>query len=235
MIFAWKIVIVSVASYLIGNINFAVILSHLKHGDIRSSGSGNPGTMNMIRSYGKAVGVLCLLLDAFKASIPAFIAWWWMADADSWAFGQVFCQTDKLGIYVSGLCNVVGHIFPVFMKFRGGKGIACIIGVSLVANPVVTLLAFGIGLVFLIVCKIGALASFIMIFTPNLFAAITYGLFFENTLHIPAVDALIFSFMALALFAHRANIVRLFSGTENRTVLFPEKPKPKYGDGEKGK
>lgn len=230
MAFAWKIVIIAVLSYLIGNLNFAVIISHLKHGDIRKSGSGNPGTMNMIRAYGKAIGALCLVLDAFSAAIPALIFWWWLC-GDGWGFGQFWCQADKLGLYVSGTAIVVGRIYPVFMKFHGGKGIACIIGVSFVSNPVVTLVAFGIGLLFLIYFKIGALSSFIMIYSPNIFAAATYTAgWYGQPKYVPAVLALIFSFVLLSLFAHRKNVVRLFSGTENRTVLFPKKPKNKNAE-----
>ena len=69
---AVRIIIVAAVSYLFGNINFAVIISRFRHGDIRKSGSGNPGTMNVVRTYGKVVGALCLILDAFKAAVPAF-------------------------------------------------------------------------------------------------------------------------------------------------------------------
>lgn len=206
--------ITAVVSYFIGNVNFALVLSRLKHGDIRNSGSGNPGTMNVVRTYGKVVGVLCLILDAFKAAIPAFFFWWLCA-------GEVYDVSDKLGLYVSGLSVVVGHIFPVCLKFKGGKGIACIIGISLVAHPFVTLIAFAAGLIFLIIVKIGALASFIMIFVPNIYEAYVLG----GTQ--PAVSGLIFAMLTLAVLAHHANLVRLFSGTENLTVLFKKKPKDK--------
>ncbi len=209
-----RILITAVVSYFIGNVNFALVLSRLKHGDIRNSGSGNPGTMNVVRTYGKVVGVLCLILDAFKAAIPAFFFWWLCA-------GEVYDVSDKLGLYVSGLSVVVGHIFPVCLKFKGGKGIACIIGISLVAHPFVTLIAFAAGLIFLIIVKIGALASFIMIFVPNIYEAYVLG----GTQ--PAVSGLIFAMLTLAVLAHHANLVRLFSGTENLTVLFKKKPKDK--------
>lgn len=202
-----KLLITVVVSYFVGNINFALVLSRIKHGDIRKSGSGNPGTMNVVRTYGKIVGVVCLLLDAFKAAIPAFFFWWLCA-------GKPFDVTDKLGLYVAGLSVEVGHILPVCLKFKGGKGIACIIGVSLIAHPFVTLIAFAVGLLFLIIVKIGALASFIMIFTPNIYEAISLG----GTQ--PAVSGLIFAMMTIAVIAHHANLVRIFSGTENLTVLF---------------
>lgn len=208
----WKIIITAVVSYFIGNINAAVILARLKHGDIRKSGSGNPGTMNVVRTYGKLVGILCLILDAVKAAVPAFFAWWWFA-------GTPYDLSDKFGLYLSGLAVVVGHIWPVTMKFRGGKGIACIIGISLLANPIVTLISFAAGLLFIIIFKIGAMGSFIMIFTPNIYEAIMLGT------SAPAVSALVFATVALALLAHRSNIIRLFTGKENLTVFFPKKKK----------
>ncbi|HIW02841.1 MAG TPA: glycerol-3-phosphate acyltransferase [Candidatus Protoclostridium stercorigallinarum] len=205
-----RITITAVVSYFIGNVNFALVLSRLKHGDIRNSGSGNPGTMNVVRTYGKIVGALCLILDAFKAAVPAFFFWWLCA-------GEMYDVSDKLGLYVSGLSVVVGHIFPVCLKFRGGKGIACIIGVALLAHPLVTLIAFAAGLIFLIVVKIGALSSFIMIFVPNIYEAAVLGG------SQPVCSWLIFAMLTLAVIAHHANIVRLFSGTENLTVLFKKK------------
>lgn len=209
---AVKIIITVIVSYFIGNINAAIILSRLKHGDIRKSGSGNPGTMNVVRTYGKLVGILCLVLDAVKAALPAFFAWWWFA-------GTPYDVGDKLGLYISGLAIVIGHIWPVTMKFRGGKGIACIIGVSLLSQPIVTLISFVAGLLFIIVFKIGAMGSFVMIFVPNIYKAIMLGT------SSPAVSALVFAIVAIALFAHRSNIVRLFTGKENRTIFFPKKKK----------
>lgn len=212
MPFAVKIILIVVSSYLLGNINFAIILSHFKHGDIRKSGSGNPGTMNVIRTYGKFVGVMCLVLDVLKAAIPAYFSWWLMT-------GSPWYPDDKLGIYISGLAMTIGHIYPVFLKFKGGKGIACILGVSLVSAPVVTLIALFAGIWFIIIFKVGVLGSFIIIFTPNLYVACVTGA--SN----PALSALIFALVAIAMLAHRSNFYRLFTGTENRTVLFPKKKK----------
>lgn len=205
-----KILLTVVVCYFIGNINFALILARIKHGDIRKSGSGNPGTMNVVRTFGKVTGALCLVLDALKAAIPAFFAWWLIS-------GSVYDVDDKLGLYVASLSVVVGHIFPVCLKFRGGKGIACIIGVALLAHPIVTLVAFAAGLIFLVFVKIGALASFIMIFVPNIYEAYVLGG------DQPVVSALIFATLTLAVLAHHANLKRLFSGTENLTVLFRRK------------
>ena len=206
------ITIIVICSYFVGNINFAIIISKLKKSDIRKNGSGNPGTMNMIRSYGKGIGVLCLILDVLKGALPAFFGWWIYA-------GTIFDSTNMLGLYIAGISVVVGHIFPALLKFHGGKGIATIIGISLVANPIVTSIAFVAGLLFIGVFKLGAIGSFIKIFTPNIAQAIVIG---DSQ---PESLALIFSFVALAIFAHRKNITRLFSGNENLTIFFKKKNK----------
>lgn len=209
---ALNIVIVAVVSYLIGNINFAILISKLLKNDIRKVGSGNPGTMNMIRAFGKAVGALCLALDVLKGVLPAFFGWWVIA-------GTPCDSTNMLGIYVAGLGVAVGHIFPVFYKFHGGKAIASIIGISLVSNPIVTCISFVVGVLFIAIFKIGAVGSFIIIFTPNIALAMTVC---QNDI---AVCALIFALVALSLFAHRSNIIRMFGGRENQTILFKKKRK----------
>ena len=204
-------VVMAVVSYLIGCFNFALLISKIKHNDVRRMGSGNPGTMNMSRQFGLKIGALTLFLDMLKGGLPVLAGYFIFR-------GKVFEGTDvlvsDLARYVCGVSVIVGHIYPVTMRFKGGKGIACIIGISLLAHPFVTMIAFAIGLAFLIFVKIGALASFIMIFTPNIYEAYVLG----GTQ--PIVSVLIFVMLAIAVIAHHANIVRLFSGTENLTVLF---------------
>jgi glycerol-3-phosphate acyltransferase PlsY len=113
-----------IGSYFIGNISFAIIISKKKNGDITKVGSGNPGTMNMLRTYGFKLGFLTLVLDTLKGAIPSLIG--------LLIFG-------KVGLYTAGLSAILGHIFPVVRKFKGGKGIACTLGVFLVADPSILL------------------------------------------------------------------------------------------------
>ena len=111
-----------IGSYFIGCFNFAVLISRLKHRDIRSEGSGNPGTMNMSRTFGLKIGLINFLCDALKGVIPVMVG--------HLAFsGMFFSETTPFMVsdfarYLFGLFAVIGHIFPVTMKFRGGKGIA---------------------------------------------------------------------------------------------------------------
>ena len=116
---ALKYILLIVCSYLLGSVNFARILSkNVMHGDITKSGSGNPGTMNMLRTYGFKAGALTLVLDALKGVIPALVGYF--------LFGGDGSNAAYVGLYVGGLSAVVGHCFPVFYKFKGGKGVACL-------------------------------------------------------------------------------------------------------------
>lgn len=210
--------LVAVGAYFVGNINSAILISKLKGRDIRKCGSGNPGTMNMLRTFGKLVGVLTLVLDVLKGVVPCLLGWLFMGHGEFLRLGD-----ERLGMYVAGLCTTLGHIYPITMKFKGGKGAATIIGVCLTMQPLYTLGFFAVGVAFLFITKIGSLTSFIMIC-----AALTVEGLNASVQSMPVVCAvLLFSMFALSIFAHRTNIVKLFSGNEGRVVLVkPKKLKP---------
>ena len=115
-------------SYLAGSVNNAIIICRLLGYDIRSLGSGNPGAMNMIRSVGLWWGVLTLVMDALKGALPALAGWFFLGD---------FCSFEgsRIGACLCGLGVIAGHIFPVYYKFKGGKGVASTLGICMVLNP----------------------------------------------------------------------------------------------------
>lgn len=210
---ALKIALIVIVSYFIGNLNAAIIISHFRGGNIRKAGSGNPGTMNMIRTYGKTLGVMTLVLDALKAVACCAVACLVMEQVP-------FAAESNLPTFIAGLAVTAGHIYPVTMKFKGGKGIACIIGVNFVVNPLVMGITLVGGIILIIICKIGTFGTFSMILLPLIIEANSIG---GGDI---AVSVLIFLTVALSLFAHRENIVRLFRGRENFTYIFKKKPKP---------
>ncbi|MCI9031711.1 MAG: glycerol-3-phosphate acyltransferase [Clostridia bacterium] len=211
MMYVFKIIAVVIGSYLFGNINTALIISKIKKGDVRKMGSGNPGTMNMFRNYGVVLGVVTLLCDALKGAVPCILGWWLLGDENTFA-------GSRFGLYLGGFSVIVGHVFPVFLKFKGGKGIASSIGVCLVAHPLATLVTFVVGVLFLLVTKMGSITSFLIISFPLAIegyqaAALGGTMAIINCL-------LIFALFALTLFAHRKNVVKLFRGKESKTILF---------------
>ncbi len=209
MITAIKFVAVALVSYLIGNFNSAITISKLKKNDIRKLGSGNPGTMNMFRNFGKGIGWLTLAFEALKGALPCLIGWF--VCGESLAFGE-----DKTGLYAGALSVIVGHIFPVFYKFRGGKGIASSVGVCLVINWWATLISFTVGALVLIFFHIGSVTSFIIISFPIILDAFSLSGSGGNLASL----ILLFALFCMTLFAHTKNILKLYSGTERKVILF---------------
>lgn len=221
-----KIIIIVIVSYLIGNINIAVIISRIKDKDIRKMGSGNPGTMNMLRNFGFKLGAFTMFLDMLKCALPAVGAYFFtLGDFSGYVengagiLGYYYPDVSKLGMYIAGLSVILGHLYPVFYRFKGGKGVASSIGLFAAVNPLIMLIVFIIAVLYLLFFKLGAVASFICVGA----LAIT-----ETVLCIVYGDSWIIAVMALVIFAlilyaHRANIKRLIKGNESRTYLF--KPK----------
>jgi acyl phosphate:glycerol-3-phosphate acyltransferase len=202
------LVFLIIVSYFIGNISFAIIFSRSQKKDITKIGSGNPGTMNMLRTFGVKFGVLTLVCDALKASIPSLIGFLVFGQ-----FGDVF---GVIALYSAGLAVVLGHMFPIVRKFKGGKGMASALGVFIVADPLWTLIVFVIAFLYLYFFDYGAVASFIVLAVMATMQAI-----FANSLGELAfvVQILIFCLFALVFFAHRTNIKRMLIGKESKVNL----------------
>lgn len=190
----WVYAICVIAAYLVGSVNFAIVFSRVKKTDIKKVGSGNPGTMNVLRSVGKIWGVLTFICDALKGIIFALIGMYALKSVD-WMF-------------ILGTVAVLGHIFPIYTKFRGGKGVATSIGVFLVASPIVGGVVFVALILFLLFVKYGFIGSLGCIGSLCIYNIV------RNVNSIPAIVccALI---LALVIFSHRSNIIRLAKGKEN--------------------
>ena len=196
MIYFWYALLM-IGAYLVGNISFAIILSNAKKNDITKLGSGNPGTMNMLRNFGFKTGVLTLLLDATKGAVPALIG---------------MLLLGEYGLFIAGFAVVLGHIYPVFRKFKGGKGVACGLGVFLVVNPLLTLLFFVIAVVYLYFFDYGAIASFIIITAMTVIEAMNH---YGDLI----VSICLFGIFFVIFFSHRANFTRMLVGKENKANL----------------
>ena len=117
--------ILAVVCYFIGCFNFARLISRFKKRDITKIGSGNPGTMNMSREFGLKIGLLTFLCDAIKGGVPALISYFIYR---KYAFAGTGIAVADFTRYFCGLFVIIGHIFPVTMRFKGGKGIASTLG-----------------------------------------------------------------------------------------------------------
>ncbi len=189
----WLLVLVGVAAYLIGAIPFGVVIARvLGLGDLRQIGSGNIGATNVMRTGNKLAGVLTFLLDAGKAALAALVAWT--------AFGADAGQ-------IAALMAFVGHLYPVYLRFRGGKGVATFIGIALA-------LAWPVGLT---VCLIWALVFKVSRYSS--LAALVASSVSPVLLLVwgyPGLLGLFIALTAMIFLKHDQNIRRLLSGTESR-------------------
>ena len=218
----WQFLLLAIFSYFMGNINFAIIISKLKKKDIRTMGSGNPGTLNMSRNFGLKIGLLTLLLDMLKGAIPTFLGFILYKNC---YFEGTAISVSLISRVMCGFFAVAGHIFPVFMKFKGGKGIATTIGVFFVCNPLIGLISGVLAIVFILITEIGAMGSFIAT-TPGAFFA-CYSIFKEFTKNatfqtnqmiiILIANLFVIAIIFLTWFAHRQNIKRMLMGEEHPT------------------
>lgn len=205
MIEWWKYVIVIVVSYFLGNISFARILSKFKKTDITKQGSGNPGTMNMLRTFGFGWGLLTLALDASKGALSALLGFLLFG-------GDYNSATAITGLYIGGLSVVIGHNFPVIYNFKGGKGVACILGVFLVASPIWVAICFVFAFVYLFIFDYAAVASFIFLTILTFVEAQKFtGEFW--------ITFLLYCLYFMTVYAHRSNFYRLLVGKENKVNL----------------
>lgn len=191
---ASKIIIVSVLSYIIGNISVSYLIAKYAAGiDIRKYGSGNAGATNVLRTLGKKAGVAAFLGDALKGVIAVVL-------------GRLIAGED--GQIFAGLFVVIGHNWPIFLNFKGGKGIATTIGVMTAINPYIVAAIVPIGIVIIIITKYVSLASIMgMIIFP-------ITMLFTHQ----QVKLVLFSFILsiMALYRHRTNIKKLMEGTESK-------------------
>ena len=195
------IVLICIAAYLVGSINFATLIARLNSKDIRKLGSGNAGTMNVLRTIGKKWGVLVFILDSLKGLSFALIGRLLIDGPNNFEMAIVL-----------GACVILGHIFPIFDKFRGGKGVASTIGVFIAISPIVGSITLVILIVMLFGIKYGFIGS---ILTVTAFA-INAIILCQNSVGAIIIICL---WWALVVYAHRSNIIRLIKGEENTLNL----------------
>lgn len=204
---------IAVISYLLGSLNFGVILSnHFKHDDVRNHGSGNAGTTNMLRSYGKKYAVLTIIGDMLKVGVAILIAFAIIryTPVTLSLNDDLFSSIDKNMLLKSfaGFFCVLGHIFPCFFKFKGGKGVATAGGMVFIVDWRIALILLAVFAVVLLLTKYVSLGSIIM--------ALLYPVFiyvFHKDI-ILTVIALVFTVVVVT--AHRGNIKKLINHTERK-------------------
>lgn len=200
----------ALGGYLLGSIPFGLVLTRLAGlGDIRKIGSGNIGATNVLRTGRKDLAFLTIILDASKAGIAAYAAYKIVAPQYMLLLGFI-TSTNVVASLVAGSFGVLGHNFPVWLKFKGGKGVASTFGFIIATNPQVALLALLTWLVMAFTSKYSSLSAIIAaLLTP------VYAFFLVE----PVYSIFYTAIALLILVRHYANIVRLIKGQESKINL----------------
>ena len=198
-------VAIFIGAFLLGGISPSVLISRKIGGfDVRSVGSGNAGTTNILRSMGWRFGVANLLLDMLKGFLPVLV------------IKLIWGMDTPLGLYATlaaGLGSVLGHCFSPYMGFKGGKGVATSLGVFLAITPISTALALAVAVLVIVFTRYVSAGSLV-----GALAVIAFETILGRPVRIEILVLLVAVFLVLS-FMHRGNIKRLFQGEENRLVF----------------
>ena len=204
-------IIVAIIAYLIGSINFSVLISKKMAGfDVREKGSGNAGTTNMLRSVGKKAAAITLICDILKGVVSIVIAI---------IVGNIVKNLDReFLLQIAGIAVVIGHTFPIFFGFKGGKGVATSLGVLLMSNWQIGLICLVFALVLMALTRMVSLGScgaavlfpVLTLFINQHYTVLTEG----KSGRVYFVYSVILAI--IVLYNHRSNIKRILNGTENK-------------------
>ena len=193
-------IIIIITAYLIGSVPFGKLITKiLINKDITKTGSGNIGATNVFRSVSKKAGILVLCLDASKPIIALLLIQY---------FSPILFEEFR---YLIFFLSIVGHIFPIWLKIKGGKGVACYFGGSLILAPIPTIFAMVIWLLTAKFSKLSSLAALLSIFLLTIYELV----FIYGTLN----KGIIFGIFLLIFLKHASNIRRLIKGQENKIDL----------------
>lgn len=207
------IIFLSISSYVLGSIPTALWYGVKYHqADIRTLGSGNAGATNTFRVFGKKAGIIVLSIDALKGFIATAQA------ALLYYFGLIDWETCVTLKIIFGFLAIIGHLLPIFCDFKGGKGVATLLGMALCLHPSAAILSIILFLLVFSISHFVSLASIIGSFSfPILMIFKTFG---EE---LPITILFGFFVTLLVMYTHRKNIQRIVKGTENRMYLIPRK------------
>ncbi len=212
----WQLLLGALLVYLVCNTNFAILISkNIKNKDIRTVGSGNPGTTNMIRAFGFKWGACTFALDATKGALSV-------------AFGLILFNAiagnevvTRFAGYFFAMCAILGHVFPVCLKFKGGKGFATTIGAFMVLDPLWTGIFLATGVILLVIwdyMSVFALFFATSLLVKNIIAVLNDALISASGVAFAFIIAISVVWIVVIV-AHRSNIKRLFTACENKTGI----------------
>ena len=225
MLSLWWLFLFCPIAYLVGNLNFSIIITkYILRKDIRKLGSGNAGASNVLRNFGFKWAITVLILEMIKATSATVMGMFVFGGVgyDFSFTGAITNAHGLIGMYACGISAIVGSIFPVTMKFKGGKGVSTTVGMFFVVNPVVTV-AMIIAGIFIAHFSYAIISSFTF-----LAVLITWEVAVRPV--PPSVKIMLGCLVLLIIYTHRKNWYRLFTGKENRAPVFKKKQKSVIND-----
>ncbi len=196
-------------AYLLGSIPFSYILgSKIKHEDIRKYGSGNIGTSNAFRVFGKLIGISVLILDTLKAGLLVFLI----------NNNLLFPGQELFHPLIYGFASVLGHVFPVWFKFKGGKGVACAFGLLVAYSPITALAIMPMFILITVLTRYVSLASTFTTLTVAYLGVFLY-IFGDRSVYDLQFAVILFLTTALVFIRHKSNFDRIRKGTENKVGM----------------
>lgn len=193
-------------SYLLGSISFSILAGHLLKGiDVREHGSGNAGATNTFRVLGKKAGITVLILDVLKGFLAVNLVW----------FTDYHPNTEMyINIQLAlGIAAVLGHVFPVYVGFRGGKGVATLLGFMIAVFPQAAIISIAVFLITLLFTKYVSLGSIVAgLFFP-------FGVYFLSQTVLPTMMIFAIFVPVVLITTHQRNIERLIRGEENKIKI----------------
>ena len=223
--------LVIILSYLLGSVNWAIVVSRVfYHDDIRRHGSGNAGTTNVLRTYGKKAAIVTFLGDGLKGVLAIVLAcaiFGFPMAGRVLENGAVAYDIRYIHLitaaYLAAFFAMLGHIFPIFSKFRGGKGFATFLFTVMALNPIICLMLIAIFVIIVSGTHYVSLGSIVTVaFYPILLGS------FDGAISGYGINTL-FAFLmaAIVVWSHRANLKRLLARNESKTYFFKKKSAPK--------
>ena len=207
-------IIVAIIAYLIGSVNFSILISKKMAGfDVREKGSNNAGTTNVLRTVGKKAAAITLICDILKGVVAILLGV---------LIAKISSKNAALLAQIAAIEVVIGHTYPVFFGFKGGKGVATSLGILLLINWKIGLICLIFGVALIVLTRMVSLGS---ISGAILFAILT--IFIQDS-YIASGNYIVFAFMlaGFVIFNHRKNVARIVKGEENR-ISFKKKEETK--------
>lgn len=209
----WQLIVIALISYLLGSVNLSIILSKLMgKGDIREHGSGNAGTTNTLRTLGKLPAIIVLIWDILKGVISVLLAKWIITLGGADIDANILAESKDWAMVISAVMAVLGHNFPIYFGFRGGKGVATSLGVIIAIEWPIAIACAVFAIVMMLLTRMVSVGS---VLVAILYPILTFfvGTEFDNSWIYLGFSLLL---AASVLIRHRANIKRILNGTENK-------------------